>query len=182
MSDPESILPMVENLAPYSAYCGEVMLYGADWSHQAGHVAKFGFLDSDLEANPMAEHTIRRGKKAGTRFHMILIEIADDDQVVNQEQRDRVETQTASTEKGKKDRIKTAGMLATTPLFHEYLKYLGFVKDTQSRQFQEDIAAEFIRREAGIESRKELADNEAAWLRFISKVQRPYDEWFNQRY
>ncbi len=166
-----------EKLVPYSAFAGEVMLAGADWSHNSGHSAKFFFSDTDLDANPMAEFTVRRGKRAGTRFHMILIEIQDDEEPVNQDQRKKLEQATDTEPTGKTGKRRQAGMLCRSPEFHGYLRSLGYIKDTHSESFRESIAKEFVLRVVGIKSRKELDTEPEAWIRYQNEVMRPFNRY-----
>lgn len=173
----EDVPQTVNELEPYVAYAGEVMLIGADWSHQNGHTAKFMFEDLDLESNPMAEHTLRRSKRAGTRFHIILIEIQEDDQVINQDKREAVEKATDSGPKKKMNRVRNAAMLCQDDGFLKYLESLGHIRDTQSKKFKVDVASEFIRRKVGIQSRADLGTDDAAWQRYQAQVIQPFHQW-----
>jgi hypothetical protein len=173
----EDVPQAVNELEPYVAYAGEVMLIGADWSHQNGHTAKLMFEDSDLESNPMAEHTLRRSKRAGTRFHIILIEIQDDDAVINQDKREVVEKATDSGPKKKVNRIRNAALLCKDSGFWGYLMSLGHIRENHSNQFKEDIASEYVRRLADIKTRSDLGTDDAAWQRFNSQVVQPFHDW-----
>ena len=177
MTEDEEMIPYVEALSPYCAYAGEVMLVGADWSHQAGHTAKFMFTDSDMEHHPMAEHTTRRGQKAGTRFQIILIELQDDETAVNQDKREVLEKATDTGPKKKTNRIRNAAMLCQDEGFWRYLETLNYVRDSQTNKFKIDVASEYIRRKVGIDSRAALGTDDAAWQRYQTQVVQPFHEW-----
>ena len=168
-------------LQPFAAFAGEVMLAGADWSHQNGHSGKFLFGgETDLDSNPMAEFTLRRGKKAGTRFHMILIEIQDDETPVNVTKRDKVEAATQTKPTGKTAKRRSAAMLCKSPEFHKWLIELGYVKESHSEEFATSIAKEYILRCVGISSRKELDNDSALWEKYQITVLKPYNEYLRK--
>jgi hypothetical protein len=65
------------------AFKGEVMLLSWAESHKGGRTGVFLF-DDENEQHPLKQFTTKRGKRAGSRFMCVLVELNDDETPVNQ--------------------------------------------------------------------------------------------------
>lgn len=153
------------------------MLLGADWKHQVGHTAKFLLEEDDDSPNPMSRYTAKRGKQAGSRFMMVLLEIADDEEVVNRSMEEREEARQTPRQKG---RVKTAGMWTREKMVAAYLLvYDESVKAGMEDSYYAAVAKAYVKKKLGIKSLRDLANNDAAWREFCSimyRVQKWWDE------
>lgn len=73
--------------------------------------------------------------------------------------------------------VQLAGMLARDPDFREYIRQ----HSVPPRIVNVDEAAHYIRTVCGIESRRELADDDAAVQRFHSLIRKPFVAWKERR-
>lgn len=74
--------------------------------------------------------------------------------------------------------VQMAGMLARDPLFRVWIAGLF----PPACAVSEDGAARFIRIMCGIESRRELAENDAAEERFHRLIRKPFVAWKEANY
>ena len=68
------------------AFEGEIMLLQWAESSTRGRTVTF-LLDNESESHPFRDFTIKSGKRAGQRFMCVLVQIGDDEQPVEQQQR-----------------------------------------------------------------------------------------------
>lgn len=68
------------------SFQGEVMLLQWAESSTRGRTVTF-LLDNENESHPFRDFTIKNGKRAGQRFMCVLVQIGDDEQPVEQQQR-----------------------------------------------------------------------------------------------
>lgn len=75
--------------------------------------------------------------------------------------------------------VQLAGVLPRDPMFREWVGY--FCEVPTACPVSEDIAAEFIRRECGVTSRRELATDTEAQQRFHKFLRKPFVAWKEQQ-
>ena len=138
-------------------FSGEVMLAGwAKSTSKAEPKATF-FFSSDEDLAPLEMATIAKGKQAGQRYHMVLVEIGDDELPI------------PKPEQPKGGPLaKWAGMMCNDPEFWEWAD----VKD-------EDGARAKIYMMCSIESRRMLDNDAKAGRIFREQVMKPFDAWRN---
>lgn len=137
-------------------FSGEAMLAGWSESHNGGAKITFWLSDpSDLDA--FRGMTIAKGKTAGQRLAMVLVEIAEDE---------TVKESAPAIEKPKGGELaKLAGILCSDPKFCEWLD----VPD-------EEGAAAAIRATCGVASRADLDHNPKAAALFHERIRKPWAE------
>ena len=155
------------------AYSDEVILTG--WSDSGGQGRRVQFLlpegpDSPAE-HPFKRYTRRIGKKGGTRFQMVLVEIGDDEHPVD---RDLVGGPIA----------KHAGRLCKDIAFQQYLvsKRDSYVPETfeSSGVCSEDMAAEYVRRVCGVERRRLLDHSHEAAETYQREIVGKFTRWHEE--
>lgn len=138
------------------AFQGEVMLAGWSETHNGGAKVTFWLQDSgDLDA--FKAMTVAKGKTAGQRLALVAVEIGDDEQPVQREEKPKG---------GELARL--AGMLCQNPAFQ------AFVPECSEGLSSEENAADWIRRVCGIKSRAELDHSTEAAARFHERVRKPF--------
>ena len=156
----------VDTLLRQEIYRDEVMLTGWNDSQIHGHTVKF-WLCLDTLGHPF--EGFERGEK--DRFYISLVELDDDQEPINQEMRDRVE----SKKKTPSERMSyVAAMLCKNEGFWTY------INEQQSGPVSvadEDGARIWLCMVLGIESRSELDKDPVAAERFHEKVRRPFLMW-----
>lgn len=130
------------------------MLAGWSETHNGGAKVTFWLQDADdLEA--FKAMTVAKGKTAGQRLAMVMVEIGDDEQPVQRQEKPKG---------GELARL--AGQLCQNPDFLEYGNY----------ESAEEAAAD-IRFACQIESRAELDHNPAAAEIFHEQYRKPFIAW-----
>lgn len=156
------------------AFKDEVMLAGWNESHSGG--AKVTFFLRDAKALEAFRHlTVAKGKQAGHRFAMVLVEIGEDEQPVNQHDK-----------KGGAI-TKLAAMFCGQERFWQWarLKHpeawarAEAIVGAAGGQAPVEVAAEFVRRMCSIKSRSELDTNAAAQKVFHEHIRIPYSKSFD---
>lgn len=145
------------------AFQGEVMLLSWAESHKGGRTGVFLF-DDESEQHPLKSFTTKRGKRAGTRFVMVLVEIAEDETPVQQEKKGGPLSQSAAQ-------------------ICENEQFRRFLLDKYSERFSASTclsdaeeAAQVLRIICRIQSRAELDHNPEAAKRF-QELMKEYREW-----
>lgn len=137
---------------------GEVQLAGWSDSHTGGPKVTLWLADSaDLEA--FRALTIRKGNHAGHRFMVALVEIGDDEQPVQPQQKGG-------------EIAKLAGQFCNNPEFWKFLH----AKHGWACSMPED-AAKLIRNRCHINSRSELDYKPEAAAIFHEQFREPFVEW-----
>jgi hypothetical protein len=149
-------------------YDGEVML--AAWSDStSGWSATFEFP----EQPDFTTRCLRRAKdRIGTRFMMALAEIDHEENVIDQQQRERVE-QAQSMGKGLLLLSNKAAMLMKNHMFHEWLR-----ENVKPGDWNELSANGWLKNRIGITSKAELDDkrNSRAIQEYL-KIVRDFEEY-----
>ena len=142
---------------------GEVQLAGWSENHSAGCKIDLWLRETeDLDA--FRAMTVRKGKTAGQRLAIVVVEIGEDEQPVEQP---------PSVGRKHNPLTKSAGILCATPEFQR------FVADRTGNDAAEDgdeQAAAFVREWCGVASRSELDEKPEAGRQF-AKLMEAYREW-----
>lgn len=143
----------------------EVMLAGWSETHSGGAKVTFWLADSaSLEAFKLM--TVAKGKTAGQRLAMCLIEIGDDEQP-------------KQTAEPKKEPLTGLAMLAVQWCKDpQFLKWLNL---THGNFSGEADAKSYILQLCHIRSRKELNTDVAAAVSFQAKIREPYMDWLGEQ-
>lgn len=150
------------------AFKDEVMLAGWSDSHNGSPKVTFFLRDSSaLEA--FRHLTVAKGKQAGHRFAMVLVEIGDDEQPVNQQ------------DKKGGALTKLAAMFCTQERFWQWARLTDedCWKRAEALAMTEkpiEVSAEWIRLQCGVKSRRELDSNQSASKIFHEKIRIPYSK------
>jgi hypothetical protein len=150
------------------AFKDEVMLAGWSDSHNGSPKVVFFLRDSkSLEA--FRHLTVAKGKTAGHRFVMVLVELGDDEMPINQ-----------SDKKGGA-LTKLAAMFCTQERFWQWARLSdenGWARAEAMAMTSKpvEVAAEWIRLVCGVQSRRELDSNPAATKLFHEKIRIPYSK------
>jgi hypothetical protein len=155
---------------------GEMQLAGWQETHSGGAKVTFWLPSSD-DLDPFRTLTSRKGKIAGHRLAVVMVEIGDDELPVDQ-QPDAV----AQAAKGGQ-LAKLAGVLCNDPRFIGFLysERADLVDAVPIMEFSDEseMAAEVVRRACGVKSRAELDHNETAAKIFHSTFRVPFVERYS---
>jgi hypothetical protein len=155
---------------PWTVSCEVMLLNWADGP--AGATVKF-LLDFALDDHPFLKCVRRTKDSAGSGFMLVLMEIDDDQTIVNQEQRDRVER------RSKQKLSNVAAMIVKHPRFHEWLREVRFgPSETIDGPINTKIADTWLKDTISIDSKADLDNDEnvkqiAAFL----KLKAAFVEW-----
>lgn len=175
---------------PLIAYQGEMWLY--DWSETSTRGRRVHFYlpetPDDPEAHPFKRFKRMTGKQAGTIFQAVLVEMDDTGEPVAQQIPHRLAT---SEELRGGPISQHAGRLCKDPEFLKYLLAYGHVlfddqtpasEDAAERQKQlEQMAANFVRTVARVDSRRLLDHNRNAQVLYEQEVVAPYLHYLKER-
>lgn len=101
-----------------AAYSDQIML--KNWSDgPRGAIVQF-VLDEGADTHPFLGYSRASKDSAGSRFMAVLLEKADDETIVDQEQQERAERGARTGRQQKTSNV--AAMLIKEPRFHEYLR------------------------------------------------------------
>jgi hypothetical protein len=143
------------------AFKGEVMLLSWAESHKGGRTGVFLF-DDESEQHPLKSFTTKRGKRAGTRFAMVLVEIAEDETPVQQEKKGGPLS-------------KSAALMCDYPPFQQFMLE-RWEPNTPAPSNAIELAAHGIRKWCGINSRAELDHDEGAAQKFRD-LMKGFNHW-----
>ena len=141
-----------------SAFEGEVMLAGWQESHNGGAKVTF-WLPSSESLEPFRFATVRKGKTAGQRYMMVLVEIGDDEKPVQHPSN-------------------AAHLRITSEQFLEYAKSLA---PGRRDNWTTQRARDWVKYTIGVESLAEIDSNPAALERYHRLVRIPFDLWQHQQ-
>ena len=146
------------------AYQGELMLAGWGENHTGG--AKVTFWLPDAEALDAFRHlTVRKGNTAGQRFMCVFVQIGEDEKPV------------AGDMPAGGSLCKSAALLCQSDDFQRFVEsQCGYTLADQAKRA--DMAADYVRVECGIKSRRELDSNKAASQSF-QQLMADYRAWLN---
>lgn len=159
----------VEPKTKQAVYKDEVMLAGWNDSQSTGHTVKF-WLCSDALGHPFEGFERKKDD-----FFISLAELSDDNEVIDQKVRERVER------KGKSPSQRPsygAVMLCKNPEFHKWIsedeEVKNFLRCSSGPTDWEKLAKEWICRSLGIESRGELDRSEEIRAKYHKKIYLPF--------
>jgi len=154
-------------------FSDEVQLAGWSDSHTSGAKVTFWLSDPAL-LEPFRGMTERKGKTAGQRLAMVLVEIGDDEKPVPQPDKPKEPI-------GELCRL--AVMWCKDEQFQRWVQLRGINRVVDGNNLPhffgsgEDEAKSFILEFCGIGSRKELDTNTAAATKFHMGIRNPYMEY-----
>jgi len=153
-------------------YEDEVMLAGWNDSQTNGHTAKF-WLCGDLLGHPFD------GICRKQPLIISLVELDDDEEIIDQKVRDRVEKQ--STRPSERPSY-AAAMLCKNEGFWTWIGHDERVKQRLREEpdlamDMEDVAREWLCRAMEIESRSELDKSEVLAEKFHNQIRKPFVAW-----
>lgn len=141
----------------------ELSLIGCQWSQNRGASVLFQIerdaLDA-LEGVPTQDNSA-----TPWNGYVALVELGDDEQAIDQQQRERVERVIGGPIS------KHAARLCRDPQFHRFLEDIG------GQDVTDESAAEWVRTTCGVQSRAELDHNPIAADKYEHMVKRPFIRW-----
>ena len=149
-------------------YQDEAMLAGWNDSQTNGHTVKF-WLCADNMGHPF-EGFARNNEK----FHLALVELDDDQEPIDQDMRERVES------KGKRPSERMSYVAAMLCKNEGFWTYVNDIDEEIMNTFEgdeEEGARHYLCETLGIESRAELDKSEVLAERFHNEVRRPFLQW-----
>jgi hypothetical protein len=155
---------------PNATFQGSVMLAGWADSHNGGAKVAF-WLEDPKDLDVFRGLTVAKGKTAGQRFAMVLVEIDDDEQPKQMEEKPEEPKGGALA--------KLAGQLCQNLAFRHWF----WTKRWQTPKghdievdgtMEAEETAEAIRQVCGVISRAELDHNDAAAEIFHEKIRKPW--------
>jgi hypothetical protein len=152
----------------HALYEDEAMLAGWNDSQTAGHTVKM-WLCNDGMGHPF------EGVSRQQELLVSLIELDDDQEVVDQKMRDKVEQQRV---KPSQRPSYGAVMLCKNPEFHEWIMHderiNQIMQEGSGEADLEQVAKEWMCRTLGIKSRSELDKSEELRLRYHNMIDKPF--------
>jgi len=157
----------------HALYEDEAMLAGWNDSQQNGHTVKL-WLCNDGMGHPF------EGLSRTQELIVALNELDDDNEVIDQKMRDRVEKQ---IDTGRQKDSNVAALLCRTPEFWEWVNTVGndlVVMNVVCNA--EEPAAHWMYQVLGISSRAELDKNKLVAVTFHRVIREPYQKWYVENY
>lgn len=127
MTEAQEIVESIEeNLSDFLVYYGEVLL--KDWGDNSQGASAAFWLDGERHTHPLKGHKSNSRNPGGSRFMMMLVEVADDNTIINQQAKDRIMNSMNNHMKGGAI-SKRAGILCKDQAFHQFLKWKASMLD-----------------------------------------------------
>jgi hypothetical protein len=183
------------------AYQGEIMLLGWGESHNNGRKVTFQ-LDEETPEHQFKQFTVKKGKTAGQRFAVVLVEIGDDEQVVDQIAVKRAENSDKSNDTGGQgvstpsktkggELAKLAGQLCNLESFFDFIRPVydrtlggdggGFGDlHPDEKMPTHKFCRHAVLTMCDIESRAELDHDPSAAEKFHRLIRLPYMEYLRR--
>lgn len=142
------------------AFQGEVQLLNWSETHSGGAKVVLQLADAeDLEK--FKAMTVRKGKVAGQRLAVVMVEIGDDEQPVPQPA----------------PKVKPGPLCIMACTFCADPKFWKWVNQSQYECRTEQHAKEWVIGVCDVESRKDIDSNKIAVIRFHTLVREPFMAW-----
>lgn len=158
----------------FVAYAEQVILVGSDWSDTRGYTSKFMFTDKDTGGHPL------EGFNKGARFQMVLVEVADDEEPINQRLKKKLMKQLDDQNKGGRW-SNDCGMLCKSTDYQRYLFTIGKISGQWDEKTRVAMAREHILEMLKIKSRREIDHSESSVAAYANLILDPYHEWERTR-
>lgn len=152
------------------AFNDQVILIGQDWSDSRGYTAKFQFTEGEHGGHQLKEFS------KGTRFQMVLVEIADDEEPIDQKLKKKLEADLKEKSKGGRWSNDCA-MLCKSRDFQGYLYHKGKIAGQWDEQTRVAMAREYVLETLKIKSRREIDHSEAKVAEYHNLIIDPFHEW-----
>lgn len=163
-----------DQTADLIALSDQVILLGADWSDTRGFTAKLQFTGTEDGSHPLKAFT------KGTRFHMVLVEVANDEEPVNQKLKKKLEDQLQDLNKGGRW-SNNCGILCKGIDFHRYLFTIGKMHAKWDQKTKETMAREYVLDMLKIKSRREIDHSEDTAAAYQNLILDPFYAWERDR-
>ncbi len=154
----------------------EVMLAGGGEPLGQGQWVKF-WIDDESSNHPFAGYRGRGKDQPGDIFGAAFVEVADDEEIVDQHKRARLGMAT----RAKHHLSQWAAMLSSNENFLQYLTEKAVIEgELRSVEWwkDDDHVARWIRWVCHISSRSELDSNEKAARIFHEEIRKPFNDWY----
>lgn len=164
---------IVETERQHTAYKGELMLAGWGDTSTQGHTVTF-WIEPPMGARM---HPFEGYERDKDQFMAALTELDDDEEQVDQQARDRVESAMKSRQRRSQTLSQAAALLCRNPLFWQWAES----QDGEWGVNSDEEAAIWMRDKLGIDSRRMLDEHEHIAERFHEDIRKPFHEWMMDR-
>lgn len=154
-----------------TVYSGQLMLAGWADTSTKGYTVTFWCEPPDQGMHPF--EGFQRGKDA---FMCMLVELDEDNAVIDQGKRERVENAARPSAPRRQKLAQLAGMFCSNPVFHRWINEVGR-SNTQPAVYDQEGAAGWMREALGIDSRRQLDEMEEKARMFHEKIRQPFVDW-----
>ena len=160
-----------EALRPEDVPPAELMLAGWTDSSTSGHTVTFWMEPPVPECDGRMFHPLQGFERNVSSFMVALVELDDDDTVIDQGKRTKVEEATKPRQRTPQRLSQAAAMMCNNRDFREWI-----VRDEPGHPLLPD-AAEWMRKELRITSRAQLDTDPDVADRFHEKIRKPFATW-----
>lgn len=154
-----------------AVYCDQVMLL--NWTDgPSGSTVAFLLCSDEIDGpHPFLGYSRPSKQVAGSRFMAVMLEVSDDNQIIDQEQRERAEMALRTGREQKTSNV--AAMICKNPRFHDYLR-----EQVEAVDWSEALATKWLKKSCEIDSRAELDDpkNRGKIVRFEA-IRKAFVAW-----
>lgn len=164
-----------EQLLKLIAFSDQAVLLDAKWSMRNGHTVILQLPESDAGGNPMCVYS------PGTRFHMVLVEVDDDEQPIDQKLKKKLEAELARDKKGGK-LARDCGILCNDHDFHLYLKSIDRLRRSWDKKTRATMSRNYVLEMCKIKSRRELDHDPTAAAAYQNLIVEPFHEYTKLMY
>lgn len=141
-------------------YEGEVWLLGWAESHNSGCKITLALSDPD-ELEKFRSVTLRKGRVAGQRFQIVLVELSEDEKPVPQ---------------SKHHASRDAHLMVTGE------NYIRYINETLGNDWKAGQVRLHAKHQMKVDSLSELDTDPAALRRFHELVRRPFEQWMENNH
>lgn len=152
------------------AFEDQIILVNSKWTDTRGNTSEFMFPVTDEGGHPM------RNFEKGARFHVVMIEIQDDEEPIDQKTKKKLHEELKRKNIGGKQ-SNDCGMMCRTRDFHRYLVATGEIMKHWDETTRNKMARQYVIDKLRIKSRAEIdhsKENIAAYHNLICK---PFYDW-----
>lgn len=155
------------------AFQDQIILLDSKWSDTRGHTSNIQLVSDDDGGHPL------RDFKKGTRFHIVMVELADDEEPIDQKLKKKLEKELKESNKGGKH-SNNCGMLCKTRDFHRYLKSMGRILRHWDEKTREKMARQYVLDMLKIKSRAQIDHDKTTIASYNNLIVDPYYKWLRE--
>ncbi len=170
-ADAEADIATPEDLVALS---DQAILVDAKWSDTRGYTMTLQITEADAGGHPLKTF----GK--GTRFHLVLVELADDEEPINQILKKKLENELQDANKGGRLSI-DCGIMCKSIDYHRYLFTIGKMHAKWDQRTKETMAREHVLHTLKIKSRREIDHKDHTAAAYQNLILDPFHEWERNR-